>query len=145
MYVYRWEATREYLHDMRAHDGNPYEAITIEYTDPTTGGPVYNTMTFRVQLLRPGEKTLPVQQNASLICTILEGSGTSQVGEERFDWTSLDTFCVPGGTWYEHHNNTDRDAIVFVTTDEPALKAFGLQVKRGRLPSGEIVRLDDGD
>jgi gentisate 1,2-dioxygenase len=144
MYIYRWDYTREFLDEMRGQEGSPYEGIVIEYTDPTTGGPVYKTMTFLAQLLRPSEKTLPVRQTASLICTILEGSGRSAVGSQHFDWEKFDTFCVPGGEWYEHHNNTDKDAIIFVTTDEPALRALGLHVKYGRTASGETVQIAEG-
>jgi gentisate 1,2-dioxygenase len=143
MYVYRWEQTAEFLEQMRGQDGSPYDGILIEYTDPMTGGPVYKTMNFLVRLLRQGERTLPVRQNASLICTILEGSGTSIVGGKRFDWNKFDSFCVPGGEWCEHHNDGTGDAIMMVVTDEPALQAFGLQLKHGRKPSGEIVRLED--
>ena len=108
MYIYRWDYTREFLEEMKSQDGSPYDGIMLEYTDPTTGGPVYPTMTFLAQLLRPGEKTVPIRQTASLICSILEGSGRSVVGDKTFDWDKFDTFCVPGGEWYQHHNNTDK-------------------------------------
>jgi gentisate 1,2-dioxygenase len=143
MYVYRWEQTREFLQELRDHDGNPYDGIMVEYTDPLTGGPVYRTMNFMVRLLRPGERTLPVRQNASLICTILEGTGRSVVGGKSFDWDKFDSFCVPGGEWCEHWNPSDsQDALMMVVTDEPALQALGLQLKHGKKPNGEIVRLD---
>src|SRR5208282_1036608 len=73
MYVYRWEATRELLEDLRSHDGSPYDAIALEYVDPTTGRPVYTTMTFFVQMLRTNERLLPQRQNANRIVTVLEG------------------------------------------------------------------------
>ena len=142
MYVYRWDQTRQFLEELRQHDGSPFDGIMIEYTDPTTGGPVYKTMNFMVRLLRPGEKLLPTRQNASLICTVLEGSGRSVVGGKQFDWEQFDSFCVPGGEWCEHANPGAGDAIMMVVTDEPALTAFNLQVKQGRQPNGEIVRLD---
>jgi gentisate 1,2-dioxygenase len=144
MYIYRWEYTRELLDDMCRHPSSPYEGTMVEYTDPTKGGPVYKTITFIAQLLRPGERTLPVRQNASMICTVLEGSGQSKVGDRIFDWEKFDTFCVPGGEWYEHHNNTDKDAVVFIASDEPVLRAVGLYLKHGRAANGEVVRLSDG-
>jgi gentisate 1,2-dioxygenase len=143
MYIYRWDYTREFLEEMKSQDGSPYDGIMLEYTDPTTGGPVYPTMTFLAQLLRPGEKTVPVRQTASLICSILEGSGRSVVGDETFDWDKFDTFCVPGGEWYQHHNNTDKDAVIFITTDEPALKALKLFVRHTRDKHGEVVRIEE--
>jgi len=50
--------------------------------------------------------------------------------------------AVPGGSWFEHAND-DRNApaILFVASDEPALKAFSLLKKWGRDPSGDVVKL----
>jgi len=143
MYIYRWDYTREFLEEMKSQDGSPYDGIMLEYTDPTTGGPVYPTMTFLAQLLRPGEKTVPIRQTASLICSILEGSGRSVVGDKVFDWDKFDTFCVPGGEWYQHHNNTDKDSVIFITTDEPTLKALKLFVRHTRDKHGEVVRIEE--
>ncbi len=142
MYVYRWEMMQALLEKFRDWEGDPYEALLVEYTDPTTGGPVFKTITFFAQLLRPGEKTRPLKQNASLLCAPLGGSGHSLVGDTRLDWTRFDTFAVPGGQWCQHVNASDsEDAILFVASDEPTLKALALYQKHGKLESGEVVRL----
>ena len=73
MYVYRWSAMRETLDKFRDWPGDPHEALLIEYVDPTTGGPVYKTITFFAQMLRPGERTLPLKQNASLLVRAVRG------------------------------------------------------------------------
>src|SRR6266571_4810550 len=57
MYVYRWEPMRELLEQHKDWDGDPHEALLVEYVDPLRGGPVYKTMTFFMQMLRPGERT----------------------------------------------------------------------------------------
>lgn len=143
MYVYRWEQTREALENLRGYEGNGFEAVLIEYVDPTTGQAPYATMTFFAQMLRPGEATLPLRQNASLIYTVLEGAGHSIVDCERFDWEPFDTFCVPGGNWCEHVNGSaGEDAILFVSSDEPVLKSMRFYMKHGRRENGETVRLD---
>jgi gentisate 1,2-dioxygenase len=142
MYVYRWEMMRELLEKFRDWDGDPHEALMVEYVDPTTGGPVYKTITFFAQMLRPGERTLPLKQNASLLCAPFEGRGYSVVGGKRLDWEPFDTFAVPGGEWCEHVNTSEKDpAILFVASDEPTLKALALYQKHGRRPSGEVFRL----
>ena len=143
MYVYRWEQTREALENLRGYDGNGFEAVLIEYVDPTTGQAPFATMTFFAQMLRGGEKTLPLRQNASLIYTVFEGAGHSIVDGRRFDWEPFDTFCVPGGNWCEHVNASSReDAILVVSSDEPVLKAMRFYLKHGRTAAGEVVRLD---
>ncbi|MGE0748256.1 MAG: cupin domain-containing protein [Rhodospirillales bacterium] len=143
MYVYRWEAMQRALERLRDYDGSPYEGISIEYTDPLTGASPYKTTAFFAQLMRPGEKLLPSRQGASLICTVFEGRGHSIIGGTRYDWDKFDTFAVPGGTWCQHVNDDpDNDAILFVASDEPTLKALGFYRRLGRTASGEVVRID---
>lgn len=142
MYVYRWEMMRELFEKFRDWDGDPYEALTIEYVDPTNGQPVFRTITFFMQMLRPGERTRPLKQNASLLCAPFEGSGYSFVDGKRLDWAPFDTLAVPGGAWCEHVNGSAKEpAFLFVASDEPTLKALALYRKHGRTASGEVVRL----
>ena len=95
-----------------------------------------------LQMLRPGERTLPLKQSASLVVAPFEGKGHSIVGEQRIDWEPFDTMAVPGGTWCEHVNGSDKDpAILFVASDEPTLKALAFYQRHGKTKSGDIVRL----
>jgi gentisate 1,2-dioxygenase len=116
----------------------------VEYVDPTTGKPVFKTITFFAQMLRPGERTLPSKQNASLLCAPLEGRGYSLIGDARVEWAPFDTVAVPGGHWCQHVNASDSEpAILFVASDEPTLKALALAFyqRHGKTPEGDIVRL----
>jgi gentisate 1,2-dioxygenase len=95
-----------------------------------------------MQMLRPGERTQPLKQTASLLVAPFEGHGYSLIGGKRLDWERFDTFAVPGGEWTEHVNASDREpAIVFVASDEPTLKSLALYQKHGRMKNGEVVRL----
>lgn len=142
MYVYRWEAVQAMLDRHADWEGDPHEAIMVEYIDPTTGGPVFRTITFFAQMLRPGESTLPLRQTASLLVSPFKGSGHSIVDGRRFDWERFDTLAVPGGAWCEHHNaSATEPAILFVASDEPAQKAFALYRKWGKDCNGEVTRL----
>lgn len=142
MFVYRWDAMRELLERHKDWEVDPYDGLTVEYIDPTSGGPVFKTMTFLVQMLRPGERTRPVRQTASLLVAPFEGRGHSIVNGERFEWKEFDTLAVPGGTWSEHVNGSDREPVfLFIGSDEPALRAFDLYKKWGREPGGETVEL----
>jgi gentisate 1,2-dioxygenase len=103
---------------------------------------VFKTMTFLVQMLRPGERTRPVRQTASLLVAPFEGRGNSVVNGQRFEWREYDTLAVPGGAWCEHVNGSERDPVfLFIGSDEPALRAFDLYKKWGRAPNGETVEL----
>src|SRR5262249_51329240 len=123
-------------------DGDPYEALSIEYVDPLTGGPVFKTMTFFVQGLRPGEMTRPGRQIASLLVGPVGGRGDPISDGKRVDWQAFGTLAVPGGSWSEHVNGDNRHpAILFVASDEPALKCFHLFKKWGRDAAGSIVKI----
>jgi len=142
MFVYRWDMMRELLEKHKDVDGDPYEGLTVEYIDPTTGKPVFKTITFFVQMLRPGEKTLPFKQTSSLLVSPFEGQGYSIVNDTRFDWDVYDTLAVPGGSWAQHVNSSDRDPLfLFVASDEPTLKVLDLYKKWGKDSSGDVVRL----
>ena len=142
MYVYRWEPMRDLLEAHKDWDGDPYEALMVEYVDPLNGQPVYKTMTFFMQMLRPGERTRPLKQTASLLVAPFEGGGHSIVDGQRLDWARFDTLAVPGGSWCEHVNGSDKEpAILFVASDEPTLRALGFLKKWGRAADGAIARI----
>ena len=94
----------------------------VEYLDPTTSAPVFKTITFFVQMLRPGERTRPLRRSSSLLVAPPGLSGHSIVDKRR----RLETVrhaCV----WQclRTCNGSDRDPVfLFVASDEPALKAF---------------------
>jgi len=142
MYVYRWEMMQDLLERHKDWDGDPYEALMVEYVDPSNGKPVFKTITFFVQMLRPGEKTLPLRQTASLLVAPFEGKGHSIVDGTKYEWNRFDTLAVPGGSWCEHVNGSDTDPVyLFVASDEPALRAFDLHKKWGRDKDGDVVRV----
>ena len=142
MYVYRFDAMAEILEKHKDWDGDPHEALMVEYTDPFRGGPVFKTMTFFMQMLRPGEKTLPLRQTASLLVAPFIGKGHSTVDGERFDWNPFDTLALPGGSWCQHENaSATEPAYLFVASDEPVLKALSLYKKWGRTPEGDVAQL----
>ena len=142
MYVYRWEPMRAFLEENRDADGDPYDGVKIEYIDPMNGEPVFKTMTFFAQMLRPGERTLSSKQTANLLISPFEGGGGhSVVDGARFDWQQFDTFAVPGGSWVEHANDTEEPIVLFVASDEPALQKLGLFKRWGRDAQGDAVLL----
>ncbi|MEO1103995.1 MAG: cupin domain-containing protein [Pseudomonadota bacterium] len=142
MYVYRWDAMMEIFDRFKDHDGDPYEALMVEYTDPTRGESVFKTITFFAQMLRPGETTRPLRQTASLLIAPFQGEGYSIIDGERFDWKQFDTLAVPGGAWCEHHNTSSTDPVYFfVASDEPTLKKLSLYKSWGQTEAGDVMRL----
>lgn len=143
MYCYRWEPLRELLEQHKDWDGDPYDALSVEYVDPVNGGPIFKTMTFFAQMLRPGERTRAQRQTASLLVTPFEGgnNGHTLIAGKRFDWQNFDTLAIPAGEWYEHVNASKSPIVLFIASDEPALRAFGLHKRWGRTAAGDVARL----
>ena len=107
-----------------------------------TGGPVFKTITFFVQMLRPGEQTLPLRQTASLLVAPFEGAGirssTASASTGRSS-TRSPSRAVPGTSTSTAIRKNP--AILFIASDEPALKGFDLYKKWGRDAAGDIVKL----
>ena len=66
-FLYSATDTRAALNDLRGFDGSPYEGISVEFVQPYSGQPTFSTISYRAQLLRPGEATLPYRHTASTI------------------------------------------------------------------------------
>jgi gentisate 1,2-dioxygenase len=142
MFVYRWEMVRELFDKHRDREGDPHEGLVIEYIDPTTGQPVFKTMTFFAEMLQPGQKTLPVRTTANLLISPFEGEGYSVVDGKRFDWKEFDTLAIPGGSWFEHHNGSAKAPLfLFVASDEPVLKKLDLYKKWCKDAAGAVGRV----
>ena len=126
MFVYRWEETRAALERLRDYPGSPYDGIIFEYVDPTTGDSVMPSMSFRCQMLRPGEETRSHRKTASTVYCVLEGEGCTMVDCVRLDWSRNDVFTVPGWLWHSHQNTGRGDAFLYSVTDEPTMRKLGL-------------------
>jgi gentisate 1,2-dioxygenase len=136
MFMYSWERTREALAGLRDYEGSPYDGIMLEYVDPTSGRPVMPSMSFRSQLLRPGEKTAAHREMASKMYVCLEGSGSTQVGDTILEWSRNDVFAVPNWEWHHHLNTASGDAVLYSVTDAPAMKTLGLYQHQEIGPDG---------
>jgi gentisate 1,2-dioxygenase len=144
MFVYRWEMVRELFNHHKGDDGDAHDGLMVEYIDPTSGEPVFKTITFFAQMLQPGQKTLPVKTTSSLLVAPFEGKGHSIVNGQKFEWNQFDTLAIPGGSWFEHVNESSKAPLfLFVASDEPTLKKLALYKKWGKSASDEIIQIFD--
>jgi 1-hydroxy-2-naphthoate dioxygenase len=124
---YAWSDVEPLLLGMPDDAASPHDGVTLEYVDPTTGGPTTRTLSCRLHRLRPSEETLPHRHTSSGIYFVVRGSGVTRVGDTELVWKQHDTFAVPN--WMDHsfrNDSSQLDAILFSVTDEPALRALGL-------------------
>src|SRR6266404_3583934 len=123
--IYSWDQTAEALHQLRERDGSPYEGISLEYTNPQTGGPVMPTMSCRVQLVRKGEKLKARRVTGSSVFHVVQGKGRSVIEGKTFDWEKGDIIALPSWAQHAHSNTGTEDAILFSISDRPVLETLG--------------------
>jgi gentisate 1,2-dioxygenase len=124
MSTYKWADTERALENLAQVDADPYDDVMLEYTNPHTGGPVMNTFSCAIQLLRPAVHTKAHRHTGSWVYLAFEGHGATIVDGVRFDWGPGDMFVVPSWATHEHLNaSADERAVLFSVHDTPLMKA----------------------
>ncbi|MDF3337119.1 cupin domain-containing protein [Mycolicibacterium septicum] len=123
---YKWDTAYAALSDLAADGTDPHRGVSLEYTNPQTGGHVLPTMSCYLQLLPADFATEPLRHTSSTVYCVVRGSGYSVLGGQRFDWERNDFFAVPSWTWHSHVANADEEVVLFAMSDLPLLEPFGL-------------------
>ena len=127
-YHYKWRATAAALTALTSMGTAPdrYDGYALDFRNPSTGGPTLPSMQCSVHLLQPGQRTEPHRHTSTALYHVVQGTGSSTIGEQRLDWTAGDTFVVP--LWYahQHMNTASDDAILFAVSDAPLLRGLDL-------------------
>lgn len=126
LWHYKWDRTYDALWNLAQLGSSVFDDVAMEYSDPTTGGPVLRTMTCWIQMIRPGVHTKAHRHTTSAVYQVFEGEGSSIIDGQRFDWTRGDLFVVPSWAWHEFANESSQEAILFSIQDTPVMRALSL-------------------
>ena len=67
------------------------------------------------------------RHTSSAIYYVVEGRGTTVVGDVELEWSPRDVFVVPNWAYHRHLNaSRENGAILFSVTDAPLLETIGL-------------------
>jgi len=122
VFRYPWSATVSALAAAPlARDGSR----KIRYVNPLTGGPVMSLLDCTMARIEAGADTIPYRTTSNAVGVVVEGSGTSRVGNETFAWQPKDIFSMPHGNWVSHRC-TGQTATLFVVTDREVLRRLDL-------------------
>jgi gentisate 1,2-dioxygenase len=124
-YRYAWAETKARLDILAEGPGDPFEAVTLSFADPVTGGPTLPTVDCEITLLRDGERTRSHRHTAAAIYHVFEGEGAVRVGDARLEWRRGDTFVVPSWAWHAFEGRTGTSALLFSINDGPVMKSLG--------------------
>ncbi|MBV9236919.1 MAG: cupin domain-containing protein [Xanthobacteraceae bacterium] len=86
----------------------------------TLEAPMMPSMGLEMERLVSGTRTRRYRTTANSIFHVVEGSGESTVGSQRFAWSRGDTFVAPG--WHAVGHQATSDAQLFVLSDERLLR-----------------------
>lgn len=76
-----------------------------------------------------GRATVPASTTAHQLCTVVEGRGSTRVGDAAIAWEPRDVFSLPAGK-AASHTVDDGPARIFVVSDREALRRLDLLVER---------------
>jgi gentisate 1,2-dioxygenase len=113
----------------------------MQFVNPLTGGPVFPTLDYSAQLLRPGEELELKRETCSTFIVVMEGKGFSEIGGQRFEWEKNDILAVPNFLWRRHVNSGNEDAILYTVSDAALLNAIGQYRAQGKTKDGKIAQI----
>lgn len=95
----------------------------VRYVNPMTGGPCMTLMDCYLFEIADGE-TLPLKSSASMVCAVVEGTGSTQAGDDTFEWEPKDVFSLPAGARLRHR--AAGKARIFAVSDREMLRRLDL-------------------
>ncbi|NGO46677.1 cupin domain-containing protein [Streptomyces ureilyticus] len=137
--AYRWEHTDAALTAQLELEDEGYPGVVepghavVRFTDPATARDALSTIRTETHRLRPGARTATTRVVGSAVWQVFDGTGTVEVGSERYDVSKGDLFAVP--SWAPLTLSTDSGLDAFRFSDDPVYEAIGLARTHREEPS----------
>jgi gentisate 1,2-dioxygenase len=87
------------------------------------GNPAMDTIGLHMMRLAPRVQTASHRSTSNNIYAIINGTGSTTVDGERFEWSRGDVIAAPA--WRPHHHEAAEDTLMFRVTDEPVMQRLG--------------------
>lgn len=97
----------------------------LRYVNPATGGPVLSRLDCYLLGLSHGQPTRRFRTTCNAVCMVVEGSGTSRIGDVEIAWEENDIFTLPHWSWISH-TATSGTATIFQSTDRDVMRRLEL-------------------
>src|SRR5205085_6634789 len=92
--------------------------------NPATGGYPMPTIGAFIQFLPLRFATAPYRSTDATVFFVVEGRGSSTIGDTTMAWQARDIFVAP--SWSPVSHTADEDVVLFSFSDRPVQKALGL-------------------
>jgi gentisate 1,2-dioxygenase len=125
VFHYPYARTREALERLsKSAPIDVYQGVRMKYINPVTGGHAMPTISTFMQLLPKDFNGKSIRSTDATVYVCVEGSGSTFVGDKRFDWTHNDIFVAP--SWYPVRHVANTDAVLFSYSDRVVQEQLGL-------------------
>jgi len=138
---FRGAKIRDSLKALSKEKGDAFEGIQMQFVNPVTGKPVFATLDYKAQLIRPGEELLPKRETCSTFIVVIAGKGKSEIGGQTFDWQENDIMVVPNFLWRRHINTGKGEAILYTVSDAALLQNIGQYRAQGKGKNDKVIQL----
>lgn len=105
----KWRAVMEGLKSAGRPD--PHTAYSMEFMNPTTGGPVLPTISAFAHLVPAGFETRSYRSTDGGACVVCAGDGAVRIGDAESELAERDIFTIPA--WAEVKFRAQNDLLVF--------------------------------
>ncbi|MCP5143977.1 MAG: cupin domain-containing protein [Gammaproteobacteria bacterium] len=89
----------------------------VRYANALTGGAAMSTLDIQMLGLEPAEPSRDYRCNADFIFLVVDGEGTTQVGDETMSWSKYDILTIPRNNWF-HHEARSKAHLLQVSDSE---------------------------
>ena len=122
VFRYPWEVARAAVAAApRGADG----ARRVRYANPLSGGSSMALLDSSLVELVADEPTVPIRTTSSAVCAVVEGTGSTRVGDDDIAWGPRDIIALPPGNWISHRARGGA-ARLFMVTDREVFRRLGL-------------------
>lgn len=118
-------------HALRALAGMPVApdgSKRMRYVNPLTGGALMPTLDCYMLELSTPAQTRASRSTSNAICLVVEGEGSSTVGDTTIQWLKNDVFTIPHWHWTTHRASAS--ARLFMMTDRDMLAKLHLLIEQ---------------
>ncbi len=122
---YTYERARSVLQSLRGHEAiDAWRGHVLNYLNPLTGDWAMPTLATSLRLLPQGFQTRAYRSTDTTVFCVVEGRGSSRIGDVEFDWAEHDVFVAP--SWLPQEHQASGDSILFSYSDRAIQEKLGL-------------------
>jgi gentisate 1,2-dioxygenase len=98
-----------------------------------------------LEVLNPGEETVPIRHNSTQANFCIQGKGASIINGKRIDFGQYDTWNFPSMATYRHVNDSDDLHVRFTYSNAPLLEKMNVHVVEENPPAPELKAVETED